>query len=171
MFFKGKTKIRFIQVYFHATTTANRQEIADIYRYVLNLITTAHDKNTKVILMGDFNISPEIYKKEYATKGSFHWRFKILHKLQDNNMIDRIDFTNDITDSNDSSQHTFWPNQPSVSSSRIDMIYVSHSLLPEIITCDRQSPDLFDTDHDAVFTIMSDDIFNIQSTAQRKKKK
>jgi len=58
LFFKEHNRLRIIQIYLHANIQ-NRKEIDQTYNMLSNIVKEAHNNNTKIILMGDFNISPE----------------------------------------------------------------------------------------------------------------
>jgi exonuclease III/ribonuclease HI len=168
MFLKGHIKIRIIQIYLQANFTGTRNEIQDIHRYIINLIETAHKKNTKVILMGDFNVNPEKYKKAYRINGSFQWKYNILHELKNNNMVDMVDLYNDITE--DKTYATYIPKQLDYSQSRIDMIYVSRDLISDTLTSNNIS-NLFNTDHLAVYLTITKNLFKYKSMADLKQHK
>src|SRR5579871_1017736 len=100
LFMKGRVKIRVIQIYLHATTSNNRKNIEEIYKYIYDLLDFSRKNNYKVILMGDFNIDYAKYKQEYRRKGSFNWVMEIYHKLKViYQMKDTVKLYNDITPS------------------------------------------------------------------------
>src|ERR1700722_15017647 len=84
LFMKGHIKLRIIQVYLHANTTGNRNDIEDIHTYIFQLLNFARSHNYHYIIMGDFNVSYEKYKQDYQRKGSFHWSHNILHQIKHN---------------------------------------------------------------------------------------
>ncbi|CAJ0893772.1 6198_t:CDS:2 [Entrophospora sp. SA101] len=81
LFMKGHIKLRIIQVYLQANFTGNKKEITDLHHYIITLIDQGKKNNYKLIIMGDFNLSPERYKEEYHTRQRYHWKYNILNKL------------------------------------------------------------------------------------------
>ena len=71
IYFKGNTKIRIIQVYLHANFTGNRIPIEETRTKLTEYIEDAQRRNFKLVVMGDFNVNPEKYKKAYHTNGTF----------------------------------------------------------------------------------------------------
>ena len=166
MFFKGHIKIRIIQIYIHANTT-QREEIEELYTKITNIIEDAQRKNFKLIVMGDFNVCPEKYKKHYRSTGNIHWRYKILHMLEIKNLIDIVDLYQDITlqnPCNTFSNHNF--------SSRIDLIFISRDLIMETINANNHNIDFYTSDHLAVYvSFINNNIFNKKSFARNKQQK
>src|SRR5436190_1632928 len=98
---KGKNRVRIIQVYIYAKfDNNNKVEINNVYKQINNLIDEAQKKQTKIILMGDFNANPEKYKKDYNRNGQYHWKFNLLHDIETKNLLDMVDLHQNITDSN-----------------------------------------------------------------------
>jgi Endonuclease/Exonuclease/phosphatase family. len=150
MFMKGHVKLRIIQVYLHASISNNRKNIEDIHKYVFNLLESARKEQYHTIVMGDFNVQYEDYKHDYKRKGSFHWSYNIFHQIKHKyNLIDGIKLYHDITNNN--KQDTFIPKQSSVSTSRIDFIWISRALIIESISSGCFTPQYFNTDHKAVY--------------------
>jgi exonuclease III len=168
LFLRGHVKLRIIQIYLHATHTGTRNEIEQIHSYIYNLLEQARQNKFKSILMGDFNVSYEKYSHEYKRKGTFHWSYDILHKLEHRfNMHDTVQLYHDITTTNP--YHTFTPRQQNLSATRIDAIWISNDLTLETISSNNFDPETYDTDHVAVFvSFLTHNIFKRNSHAALK---
>jgi exonuclease III len=133
LFMKGHVKMRIIQTYLHANISNNRSDIEDIHSYIFQLLESARKDNYHTILMGDFNVRYEEYKRDYQRKGSFHWSYNIFHQIKHKfNMKDGIKLYHSITPQN--RMNTFHPVQPNKSSTCIDYIWISRSLVMESLT-------------------------------------
>jgi hypothetical protein len=166
LFMKGHVKMRIIQTYLHANIANNRSDIEDIHSYIFQLLESARKDNYHTILMGDFNVQYEEYKRDYQRKGSFHWSYNIFHQIKHKfNMKDGIKLYHSITPQN--RMNTFHPVQPNKSSTRIDYIWISRSLVMESLTSGTFTAQYFNTDHKAVhMSFLQNSIFQKNSDAK-----
>src|ERR1044072_6945150 len=167
---KGRIKIRIIQVYLPTTSTGMREYTTDLYQYITTAIKEAHTTKSRIILMGDFNMNYEKFIKHYNKNGHIHWQNKLFDHLHQLNMHDTIQQYQTITPS--TPFHTFTPNHPNQSPSRIDFIWVSTNLLNDIINSNVIDQQLYSSDHKVIYISMfSTNLFKRKSIASRKQHK
>lgn len=163
LFLKGHKKLRIIQIYMNANIR-ERSQIEETYCILKNIVEEANTENSYIILMGDFNISPE--KRCIDSK---KWRYKILDILEHNDLIETYKVFNDIE--NNPEVYTFISNNPNLEPTRIDLIYTSRTLLKEILVCGNQRVTEYDSDHKALYMMLSPDIFEYKSLATLRQQK
>ena len=161
--FKGHNKIRIIQIYLQANIH-DRKDIEQTYKYLSNIVHEAHNKNIKIILMGDFNIDPE--KRNIDQR---KWRYKILNTLENEDMLDVYEVFNEVKNNNNA--YTFIPTNTNLSCTRIDLIYMSRALINEVLSCDNHKINVYESDHKALFIMLLPDILGMKSMAAQRQKK
>src|SRR3954451_24138150 len=170
MYLKGNTKIRIIQVYLHANFSNNKTLIEETRNKLIEYVEDAQRHNFKLIIMGDFNVDPEKYKQGYQTTGTFHWKYKILYDLEMKDLVDTVNLYQDITTQNNYA--TFIPKQQTSSSSRIDLIWISRDLILETLNSNNYEPNLYSTDHNAVFvSFLTNGLFRNKQAAKLRQQK
>jgi len=127
LYFKGNTKLRIIQVYLHSSLSYIRRDIDDIHNILNRYVEDAQRHNFKIIVMGDFNRSPEKYHATYNATGHFHWKYQILQDLENKDLIDTIDLYQDINISNPF--NTYISHNSNSSFTRIDLIWISRDIV------------------------------------------
>ena len=170
MFLKGHIKLRIIQVYL-PHESYGRVYFDDIVDHLITLIEDSNRRQQKLIVMGDFNLDCKKFYANYNSRGSFHWKYRIIHRMGINNLVDSIDLYHDVDDNNPF--NTFKP--PSLSThqpSRLDMIWLSRDLILETLASNILDHDFFSTDHAAVYlSLQTSDIFHRQAKASLKQHK
>src|SRR5688572_4973478 len=167
LFMKGRIKIRIFQIYLPATSTGMRDYTTDLYKYIIDNTKDALRINTRVIIMGDFNINFEKYDKYLKRNGYTHWQNKLFQHLQRLNMVDSIPLFHDVTPT--TPFNTFTPNHPNQSPSRIDFIWISQNLIDESINSNIIDPELYKSDHLALYlSLYTTNLFKRKSIASLK---
>ena len=171
LFLKGRMKLRIIQVYLHANFHSEfKTEIENTHRYIMDLVEQGQRSNYRIILVGDFNVSPEKYKSYYNRSGRFNWKYQILHDLVNHNMVDTVDLHQDIDDT--TPHNTYFPTQANHNPSRLDLIYISRDLVVDTLNSNVYQGDEITSDHLAVYaSFNTNTIFERQAIAQLKQHK
>ncbi|HKQ21977.1 MAG TPA: endonuclease/exonuclease/phosphatase family protein, partial [Nitrososphaeraceae archaeon] len=170
LFMKGKVKLRIMQIYLPATTTNMRSYTSDIQQFIYENLKQAVATNTRIILMGDFNAKYEEFISEYRRNHTTRWWnkiFQFLHRLQ---LVDTIQLFHDINPTNPF--NTFIPKNSLLKPTRIDYIWISRDLIDESINSNIYQPELYNTDHNAVYlSLYTNNIFQRKSVAKLKQQK
>ncbi|CAJ0834398.1 13862_t:CDS:2, partial [Entrophospora sp. SA101] len=143
LYFKGKKKLRIIQVYINSNTN-KKQERITTSKQVIKYCQEALNKNFFTIVMGDFNADPEILHNLQINNHTIPYTYNLISTLQTLNFIDSLKITNP-----NSPQYT-WSNNNS--KSRIDQIWISHNFAHDLArtkTVDYTS--IFSTDHKLIW--------------------
>ncbi|CAJ0834513.1 9339_t:CDS:2 [Entrophospora sp. SA101] len=143
LYFKGKKKLRIIQVYINSNTN-KKQERITTSKQVIKYCQEALNKNFFTIVMGDFNADPEILHNLQINNHTIPYIYNLISTLQTLNFIDSLKITNP-----NSPQYT-WSNNNS--KSRIDQIWISHNFAHDLArtkTVDYTS--IFSTDHKLIW--------------------
>lgn len=143
LYFKGKKKLRIIQVYINSNTN-KKQERITTSKQVIKYCQEALNKNFFTIVMGDFNADPEILHNLQINNHNIPYTYNLISTLQTLNFIDSLKITNP-----NSPQYT-WSNNNS--KSRIDQIWISQNFAHDLArtkTVDYTS--IFSTDHKLIW--------------------
>ena len=66
MLMKNHTKLHIIQTYINANHT-EKEQILDLFEYIISLIEDCKKNHSEIIIMGDFNISFQKYFKDFTS--------------------------------------------------------------------------------------------------------
>src|SRR5262249_52999484 len=141
-----------------------------VEQQLLCYINQAQAHNMHIILMGDLNA--DAAKLSTITRsGSVvpkHLRF--LQTLPSYDLVDTTAFLHDdVLTSTDDRYHTYIPSISRQHSSRLDYVFVSNSLLSNVIANKTYHADFVGSDHRFVqLHISSSGLFDLGSSAQRK---
>ncbi|CAB4443904.1 unnamed protein product [Rhizophagus irregularis] len=162
MFMKGKIRLSIILVYNYANNT-QKPEILELYDKINEIIKSERKFQSRIIILGDFNINYEEFLEKQRKNLSIPWKlnlFKILNNY-------RFKDTNTLFHTKPLS--TWRRNN---AASRIDFNWVNFELIPDLIYASTNKVHIFNTDHSAVTSYFSiDDIFKKPQMATNRRHK
>ncbi|PKC56544.1 hypothetical protein RhiirA1_473845 [Rhizophagus irregularis] len=162
MYMKGKIHLSIILVYNYANNT-QKTEILELYDKINDIIKKERKLQSRIIVLGDFNIKYEEFLDKQQKNLSIPWKlslFKILnnYRFKDTNVLFHTKplstwRRNNIT-------------------SRIDFNWVNFELIPDLIYASTNKVHIFNTDHSAVTSYFSiDDVFKKPQMAMNRRYK
>ena len=161
---KGKIRIRIIQVYMPANP-ANYKERVKINKEIKRLILEAENKNSKIILMGDFNADPK-FTYEHTNRNSKSCQ--LYRYLEDMEFVDVIKACHEI---NEGDPWNTWRNSQNTQMFRIDGMWMSNDIISELTYSSLIETVLYNSDHDMVITFIDKrHLFNERSLAKAKQR-
>jgi exonuclease III len=161
LFLRGCFKLCIILCYLPSNhrDKSHRQEID---KYILETIRHHTANNYRIMLLGDFNASPEKLKHYTELNKRIPWELHLIKQLQ------RLCFVDTYLAFHECPQPT-WSSHNA--SSRIDLIWISADLHLELLYSRQFAPRLYLSDHLVVSCFfLKDNIFRNPSVASSKKK-
>src|SRR5271154_3808958 len=137
LYLKGCVKLCIILCYIPANTR-DRSIRTDIDKFILDNIAYHHDHGFHIMLLGDFNASPERLSILLEANKPIPWKLNLIRQLR------RLNFIDTYLQFHDSPKCTWFS---STSSSRIDLIWISESLHLELLYCVHVDPRIYSSDH------------------------
>jgi len=148
-YFKGKNKLRVIQFYNYADSN-HKCENLELYNKIHEIIKEAIKFKFHIVIMGDFNLKPDDIitnaPKSCKKKNIPLWRRKIF------TILNKYLFQDTAAYLSNHPEYT-WFNK--TSSSRIDHIWISRNLLPDLINFEATDPSFYTSDHRCITAILS----------------
>ena len=141
---KGQSKLRIIQTYFPANRTNQQHCVirSDLDSYLNTLLEHSHQHDYHVILMGDFNASNADLQQRLSKNLNPTPRQQFLYDLPSHLMSDALLTLQPASDS-DPAFSTF---SSTVSRSRIDYIWISQSILFNLLNSGLHTTELYSSD-------------------------
>ena len=76
-----------MQVYVQAHTLVPADRL-DVDKYIINNLIQAERDGFKIIIMGDFNVDPDLLHTSLLNNKKPHWKYNLIRKLEDLRFID-----------------------------------------------------------------------------------
>src|SRR5688572_11161305 len=162
LYFKGGAKTRIINIYINCNEK-EKNERNKLLEELKLLIREAEQKNLNILIMGDLNADAEKYDTMYNlnTKG----KYKILEILRNKGLYDTQAITNAGV-----LEPTWRKND--ITSRRIDYIWVSESIVQDIILTKVHKNEMIRSDHHLlIMTMETRKIYGNRSRANERKQK
>src|SRR5271170_6915181 len=146
LFLKNKNKLRIIQVYIPVRhqTPDDKKFRKSIDDKLTSILTDARSKSFHIVLMGDFNASQHAIQSRLLVNLLPRPHEQLLHSLPAHGLVDTVNLVHQsLCDNNELTSFT----STTGTSSRIDYIWITHSLIPLLTYANHIQPDLYSSDH------------------------
>src|SRR5579859_3568530 len=131
---KGKIKFSIMNVYIPTPNPIrSKEEILDLYSYIINEINNVNISNGYNIIIRDFNLNYEKFSL-IRKKSIIYWLYQILSQINNKDHHDLIEILYSPHSLSNNSLDTYFPPDTTKSSSRIDYIFTLTNLLQELLT-------------------------------------
>src|SRR6266498_1474395 len=159
MLMKNHTKLHIIQTYINANHT-EKEQILDLFEYIISLIEDCKKNHSEIIIMGDFNISFQEYFKDFTSN---KWIYKLFRYFKRNHLLDTLTLYNDEFEK----LYTFYPGDRMKQPSRLDYIWMTVRICKDILNSKIVNIEHFNINH-RMITIAIDpqSLFGKQTNAK-----
>ena len=162
---KGKIRMRIIQVYMPANPKDFSIRVK-VNKEIRHLILEAENRDSKVILMGDFNADP---KFTHEHNNRYSKNCQLYKYLEDMEFSDTIKTCHEI---DESQPWNTWRNNQGTQKSRIDSMWLSNNLISELIYSSLVETIMYNSDHDMVISFIDKQhLFRERGLAKAKQRK